>query len=66
MKEILGLEAPMELTSNLALDFNLLEFPLFPNGPNWFPLIKLILISNDNPIGLPNYITFIESINVNN
>jgi len=39
---------------NLALGFNLLEFPLFPNGPNWFPLIKPILIPDDSPIGSPN------------
>ena len=39
---------------NLALGFNLLEFPLFPNGSNWFLLIKPILISNDSPIGSPN------------
>jgi len=39
---------------NLALDFNLLEFSLFPSGPNWFSLIKLILIFYDNPIGSPN------------
>ena len=35
---------------NIALGFNLLEFLLFPNGPNWFPLSKAILISDDSPI----------------
>ena len=39
---------------NRALGFNLLEFPLSPNGPNRFPLIKPILISDDSPIDPPN------------
>jgi len=39
---------------NLTLGFNLLKFSLFPNGLNWFSLIKFILISDDSPISSSN------------
>jgi len=41
-------------SSSTKSSFNLLEFPLFPNEPNWFSLIKSILISDDSLIGSPN------------